>query len=241
VGRSFISPGRYEYGGRKAIGSRWRATLRRLWWAAMPVWSVGTLSCVPFFRQAIATGRRKDWLVTLGYLGTTVVMLVLVSTDQSPDPDAAGGIIQTIGGGLAILLMGGGAAHAATIYRSPDGPPSLAADPSLAALATAKEAAARRDKARRIAETDPALARDLKIGRPDLQRTFDDGGLVDVNHLSAEYLVDALDWTPAEARAVIDARTELGGFSSSAEVSAYAAIDPDRVDAVADLLVFRRG
>jgi hypothetical protein len=40
---------------------------------------------------------------------------------------------------------------------------------------------------------------------------------------------------------VIDARTELGGFSSSAEVSAYAAIDPDRVDAVADLLVFRRG
>jgi hypothetical protein len=40
-----------------------------------------------------------------------------------------------------------------------------------------------RAQARWIAATDPARAREIGIGRPDLPHDFDDGGLVDVNHV----------------------------------------------------------
>ena len=36
------------------------------------------------------------------------------------------------------------------------------------------------------------LAQELKIGRPDLPRDYDDGGLVDVNHVPAAILAARL-------------------------------------------------
>jgi hypothetical protein len=35
----------------------------------------------------------------------------------------------------------------------------------------------------------PVLARELRIGRPDVPRQFDDGGLVDLNHAPVPVLV----------------------------------------------------
>src|SRR6266545_1972033 len=43
-----------------------------------------------------------------------------------------------------------------------------------------------RAEARRLVAEDPELANDLRIGRPELPRAYDDGGLIDVNHASAE-------------------------------------------------------
>lgn len=48
------------------------------------------------------------------------------------------------------------------------------------ALTTALAARARRNGARQLASTDPLFARDLRIGRPDLPVTYEDGGLVDI-------------------------------------------------------------
>ncbi|GAB3997477.1 hypothetical protein GCM10029992_20460 [Glycomyces albus] len=45
-----------------------------------------------------------------------------------------------------------------------------------------------RDQARRTAAADPMLAKRLAIGRPDLPRQFDDGGLVDLNHAPSQVL-----------------------------------------------------
>ena len=222
--------------------TRWprRVNLRALWWASVPVWSIGILSCVPFFVRAVATKRARDWAVTGVYFVGSAAMLTLASAGGSPNPSATDNTLDGIGGGIALLLMGIGAAHAAILFRQPALPLSTAVNANQAAIIAAQETVQRRAEARRIVETDPALARDLKIGRPELPRTYDDGGLVDVNHVSAEVLVLALDWTPDEAQAVIEARENMGGFSSSAELGVYTTISPDRLDAVADLLLFRR-
>jgi DNA uptake protein ComE-like DNA-binding protein len=88
------------------------------------------------------------------------------------------------------------------------------------------------------AADNPALARDLKIGRPDLPRSYDDGGLVDVNHVPAEALVGCLSLTPQQAEAVIAARGQLGRFSSPEEMSTYAKLPPACLDTVGDLIIF---
>ena len=45
-----------------------------------------------------------------------------------------------------------------------------------------------REKYRALALTDPTLARNIRVGRPDLTRDYSDGGLLDLNSLSAEGL-----------------------------------------------------
>ena len=49
-----------------------------------------------------------------------------------------------------------------------------------------------RREARRLQQDNPVLAQELKIGRPDLPRGYDDGGLVDVNHVPAAILASHL-------------------------------------------------
>ena len=101
----------------------------------------------------------------------------------------------------------------------PPAPPTIASDPAVAAALTARQ---RRDQARALAERDPALARELSIGRPDLPREFDDGGLVDVNRVPASVLVDRLGLSALEAGRVAQTRDHLGGFSGPAELAVYA-------------------
>lgn len=210
-------------------GAPQASRLRRWWWTSVPVWSLGMLAWAPFFRRAIATRQRGDWLVTAGYLAASVLGAVLVS---GPGSDA--------GGFFTIALMAAAAAHTAVLYRRPATAGGVAPDQNAAAVVEATRAERHRAEARRIVQSDPVLARDLHIGRPDLPRTYDDGGVVDANHVPADILARMLGWTVAEAETIVEARRHTGGFGSLAELTSYAAIDPHRVDTVADLLVFCR-
>jgi DNA uptake protein ComE-like DNA-binding protein len=211
-------------------------------WVWMPVWSMGLLACAPFFRRALVTRQRNDWLVTAGYLTASIVETLFIALGgDSSKPDASPNALGDVGGTLALLLMGIGAVHTSVLYRQPvSASAPMYLDGNAAAMREAAQAARRRTEARRIVENDPIMARDLKIGRPDLPRTYDDGGLIDINHASAELLVRMLSWTRAEAETVIAARDRTGGFTSLAELTAYAEIDPQRLDAIADLLVVCR-
>jgi hypothetical protein len=82
------------------------------------------------------------------------------------------------------------------------------------------------------------LPGELKIGRPDLPRSYDDGGLIDVNHVPAGVLVSHLGLARAEAAEVVAARDRLGRFASADELSAYTELTPDRVDGLRDWLLF---
>ncbi|GAA5169770.1 hypothetical protein [Amycolatopsis dongchuanensis] len=74
--------------------------------------------------------------------------------------------------------------------------PPPAEDPAVARVLAAR---ARRQQARDLAARDPLLAKELGIGRPDLERGYDDGGLVDLNSAPAEVLARICELTPEQA------------------------------------------
>ena len=69
-----------------------------------------------------------------------------------------------------------------------------------------------REQAREFAARDPAAARHLGIGRPDLPRGFDDGGLIDVNHMPGAEFAQIARLTRAEAHRIVVDRIERGPF-----------------------------
>lgn len=95
-----------------------------------------------------------------------------------------------------------------------------------------------RRQAREIAAADPGLCVELRIGRPDLERSYDDGGLIDINHVPRWALTGSLGFTPEEADRVLEARSQLGRFTSTAEVTTFAPFAPDRLDPIKDLIIF---
>ena len=224
---------------------RSRRVLRQIWWASVPVWSIGFLSPVPFLAYAVIQRRKRDWAVFAAYLAATVAMIVALGASES-SPGASAGV-----GGFIIALAGCAAVHAAILFRpSRDlAPASLAAarpEPAelltrqrnRAALARARDRIERRKDARHLLATNPALARDLLIGRPDRPRDYDDGGLVDVNHVPAIVLAGNLGLSPDEVRDVLAARDKLGRFTGADELCAYTSLSPDRVDELRDLMIF---
>jgi DNA uptake protein ComE-like DNA-binding protein len=193
------------------------------------------LAFVPFLRIALARRRAKDWAVFAGYLAVVIVEVVLSSLPASNDVGAA------LAGSMAMVLAGGAAVHAFVAFS----PTSALADklesaasPNERAVDSARARIRRRSQARELAMADYVLARELEIGRPDVPHEYDDGGLVDVNHVPGDVLASCLGLTPQETAAVVAARDQLGGFTSPEELSAYAQLSPDRVDALRDWMLF---
>ncbi|HEX9032925.1 MAG TPA: hypothetical protein VF834_13885 [Streptosporangiaceae bacterium] len=209
------------------------ARISRLWaWA--PVLSAGMLTFLPFLRIATVRQRRKDWAVFAAYVGVTVVILAGAGAGGP-----ARGSMNSPFGAVVVALIAVATAHALIEFRSLPGLPTpapVAAGPDPVAIARAR--IGRRAEARELARRDPVLARELRIGRPDLQRQYDDGGLVDVNNVPDSVLAQHLQLTPQEVQAVLAARAQLGAFTSPEELSVYAQLAPARVDAISDLLWF---
>lgn len=96
-----------------------------------------------------------------------------------------------------------------------------------------------RAEARRLVAEDPELANDLRIGRPELPRAYDDGGLVDVNHASTEALALLPELTPEMIERIVRLRDEQGGgFVSAAELALHADLPPDLINRIADYVIF---
>lgn len=207
----------------------------------MPVWSIGFLSFVPFLAFAVINRSKRDWAVFAAYLAATIAMIVAIGAVNTNS--GAGAAV----GGFIIALAGCAAIHTAVLFRPGRAVEATASGPAVPeslerhnrqAVAVAKSRIERRKEARHLLRSDPALARDLKIGRPDLPRDYDDGGLVDVNHVPGPVLAAQLGLAPAEVTDVLAVRNRLGRFSSADELSAYTQLSPDRVDELRDLMLF---
>ena len=166
-----------------------------------------------------------------GYLAATILVLILMSIAGPGDT------VSAAAGCLAILVMGVAEVYASAAFR-PTPQVASSSHASELALTAARARMHRRQQARKLAQDDHVLARELGIGRPDVPHDYDDGGLVDVNHVPGDVLASCLGLAPAESAAVIAARNQLGRFTSPEELSAYAALSPDRVEAVRDWMLF---
>jgi hypothetical protein len=96
----------------------------------------------------------------------------------------------------------------------------------------------RREQALDILRRDPGLAAELCIGRPDLPRSFDDGQLVDANHVPASWLTTVPGIDKSLAAKIVAVRDKVGGFSSMADLELTLNLAPDIVRSIGDRLIF---
>ena len=219
----------------QAPGKRWRRVLVQIWWTSVPIWSFALLSFVPFLAFAVIQRRKRDWAVFAGYLLATVA-LVATGVSVNPNGDAAAAAL----GAFSIALAGCAAVHACILFRPGRARPTPAAGRrrNQEAVQEARVRMERRSDARRVVQTNLALARELRIGRPDLPRQYDDGGLADINRVPGYVLAAALALTPQEVTNLTAARDKLGRFATADELRDHADLPPGRIDELRDLIMF---
>lgn len=233
------APGPYPLPPPRPVGAGSGGRGRQILLSLIPLFSGGIFAFVPFLYLALVRRQRRDWLICAGY----VVAVIITGVAFTALPHKAG---QNFAGALAALLTGVATVHSFVALR-PGTMASVRAQQQVGqqteasqqlALQAARNRIHQRAEVRKLVADNPALARELRVGRPDLPRNFDDGGLVDVNHVGPEVLAWHLSLSPAEAQAVVAARDQLGRFTSCAEMSTYASLHPDRLDSVTDLIYF---
>jgi DNA uptake protein ComE-like DNA-binding protein len=203
-------------------------------WAALPFLTLGYAT--PFTFAAAALWRRSAHLMvsTVVYLGVFAAAMFLLPGIGGDD-----GTRRTVGVLLFVLGVVG-CGHAFLIRRRVFDPHGLSAVDNEAVVERVKRRRLLREKARELAAADPGLAKELRIGRPDLPRQYNDGGLVDVNHAPVEALTTLPGITPELAEKIERVRAETGGFMSAEELSAVAGLPASLTNDVADYAVFIR-
>lgn len=206
---------------------------------------------------------RKTYLWVFSLAGTGICIGVLAAA-LVPSP---GQPVRPIGGilgglGLAFSVWIGWCAHrvplragaavqpapvgtaqpgpdlAEPLGRIMDAPLASATDMQASPILAARLNLQRRQEALAILRRDPALASELRIGRPDLPRSFDDGHLVDANHVPAPFLAVVPGIDQALAEKIASTREEVGGFSSIADLEVTLNLPPEIVSQLQDYLVF---
>jgi hypothetical protein len=135
-----------------------------------------------------------------------------------------------------VVLLVGDAARALRARRLPGRPG--AGDPAVAAALAAR---ARRHESRALAQRDPLLARDLRIGRPDLGTAYDDGGLVDLNSAPPEVIARVCGIDLAAAAGIVATRCAVGWFGAVDDVFALGNVPLPLWDRIRDRAVVITG
>ena len=218
---------------RRAGRSRARTSVASFLWAAVPLATVGFGTWVVFLYAAIK--RRSAWLgvASASYAALLGVLMV------AEEPANPGGLALGIGTAAWGACMFGGFVHALAIRSGVFGGQRPRAAGSLRQFR--RQALRRRRlrrKARAIAIRDPALARQLGIGRPDLRRDYDDGGLVDANSAPAAVLAALPGMTPELAGKAVELRAVRGPFVSADDLSIALGLRSDLLTALADVTVY---
>jgi DNA uptake protein ComE-like DNA-binding protein len=217
-----------------------RSLLAGRWYFLVTIASAGLLAWIPFLHAAGRLRRRSVRVLAAAYGAGAVALAALTAmtpTDaQGTAAGSAGHTMSAVTGLLAIAIIAVACVQQVPLrreaYRSPAArpAPSAATDP---AVATALASRARRDEARELARRDPLMARELRIGRPDLARTFDDGGLVDLNTAPAAAIAAVCDLPPATADTIVAARSG-GGFLAVDDVFSLTDVPMGSWDVIRD-------
>ena len=185
---------------------------------AVPLLSCGLAAFVPaLWAVTQARGDRRFQMRMGGFSALVGIAMfvgfVLVGTSPTDADGSVTGVKSDIGAGMILgtMLI---ASVVAFLYRKPRKP--------LPGTAWELAKRQRREEYRRLAANDANLARSIGVGRPDLPRDYSDGGLLDLNALSAADLSRFTPMPLGEAERVVETRQRLGSLSSIDEVIAYA-------------------
>ncbi len=183
---------------RQVVGA---ARAGSLWYVVVPVATFGLLTFVPFVHAAVRLGRPVLWLATAGFAAVAAALVVVSGRPEADVP----GPVQAVVFVAALGSMAGGAAVLSRLRREVYG----IAPPVDPAVRRVLDARARRADSRHLAATDPLMARELGIGRPDLDGHYDDGGLVDIGSAPAETIAEVCDLTIEQAEEIVAVRDSV--------------------------------
>jgi hypothetical protein len=203
-----------------------RADPEGLGWAFVPLLTCGFGTSPAFLFAAVRTGSARLGIVAAGYgVGSFAAIVFL-------------GAIPPLGALLLMILWVVGSGHAFAA-RPKVYPPRTPRDRlNQHAVEAARYRRGLRDEARNLIAEDPGLAYDLGIGRPDLPRVYDDGGLIDVNHAPSRVLAILPGMTDELVSRVVQMRDEHGAFVSAEELALDAELPPDVVPMIAEYGIF---
>lgn len=207
------------------VSAHYSAPDRGKWYFLVTILTCGLFAWVPLLH---AGSHLKDsGLKRLAAIhgAAAAVSMALISIAPENSEGESTGPMATVGAIIALGIMISACVKLSTVRRQvyPFAPvhgqyfqpQTPAVDPSVQNALAARE---HRDKARKIVQSDPALARDLRIGRPDLEREFYDGGLVDLNNAPASILSHYCGIPPEAAERIVTTRALYAeGFSSVEE------------------------
>ncbi|MFC6079719.1 ComEA family DNA-binding protein [Sphaerisporangium aureirubrum] len=202
-------------------------------WALAPLFTCGVAS--PFTMAYAAARIRSTWLAVSALIYALGLLTFLIGVvADSPGPDDSVELLAVLGSMVTWL---GGTLQSLIVRRRVF---ERRESPNDQAVAMAQQRRELRQQARELAERDPVLARELRIGRPDLPRQYDDGGLVDVNHAPAEVIASLPGMTGELAQQVVAARQEVGAFVSAEDVSIAVGLPPHLNADLVELTIYLR-
>ena len=200
-------------------------------WAMIPFATFGMGAPFTFAYAAVRLHSKLVGLCAAGYGVAAVATLYLAGNNNENSWQANVGV--ALGFGVTAVAT----IQSFAIRRSVFEGGRVDEDP---AVAHALEQLRLRENARRIVAENPTLAHELQIGRPDWHRRFDDGGLIDVNHVPIDYLIDLPGFDRSTAQQLADVRDGIGGFVSVDDLSVTLGLHPHSLDKIAGRLVFIR-
>ena len=213
----------------------WASRLATLAGTALVLFSFGCLTWLVILAYAIW---RRSWRLAvagIGYLAIVVVEVALLDTEH---PDAEVPDLEAVTFlGLAVVTWILGAVHVILLSRGL----WAAITGNLGGSAKQRaqeERRIRREHARYLLYHHPAARDELRVGRPDLPRTFDDGGLIDVNAVPEQVLTGLPGLTSEQCRQIAVDRWLRGPYTSMEELAARCLLQPTATEPLRDLLLF---
>lgn len=192
---------------------------------ALTFFIMGWLSWAAFVYVGVRVRHRK-WIVAGAiYFAITTVWTLLLGLGEGEAEE----VFTSIGAILCFSMWAASIVHAFVIRKE--------FGRRLDLRLRVEDGQLDREIARDLVQTDPQLARELGIGRPDLVEASP-GGVVDVNHASAGMLAMLPGIDPRIARQIVGTREAMGPFSSVAELGMVLDLPPDTVEALRPLVVF---
>jgi SARP family transcriptional regulator, regulator of embCAB operon len=197
---------------------------------AVPLISLGFVSWAVIAYFAARRRSLSLWFAAAGYF----LLMIVFGFTTSDDPNSRWEWVAVL---AMLVAMAGGSVHTALLVSGTRRRPARPDYDTSRSL----ELRIRREQAFTLLNHHPHIARELCIGRPDLSRVFNDGGLVDINAVPEHTLAALPGVTVLQAQQIVARRRAAGDFGSVEDLVTSGLLPLPTVRALSDVLIVIAG
>ena len=201
---------------------------RRSRWPWLSLIPLGFGAWAPIYAGVRA--RAKTWIA----LGAGWSAIAATGWVMSAMSDHGDGHYNSVAG--LLMIVGWAGAVATSFVIRPEYEQRMES-PLLNASSRAEQRLRDRQRAKQLAKQNPSLAREIGVGRPDVEGAAD-AGLVDVNNASVSVIEKLPGVDDVLATRIVEARAQVDGFSSVEDLGIALDLPGDLVEDLRDRVVF---